>query len=85
MLVRDVYERIGIGAAPKNMANKPLLSVMLEKLGRLPSEDESFFYEGMKITPKSITDGKPLEVVLQILDDEETDDATSENEKEASV
>ena len=84
MLVRDVYERIGIGEAPKNMANKPLLSVMLEKLGRLPSEDESFFYEGMKITPKSITDGKPLEVVLQILD-EETDDAASENEKEASV
>ena len=85
MLIKDVYERIGIGAAPKNIANKPLLSVMLERLGRLPSEDESFFYEGMKITPKSITDGKPLEVVLQILDDEETESGNTSTEKEVSI
>ena len=71
MLVRDVYERIGIGVAPKHIAGKPLLSIMLEKLGRLPKEDEEFLYEGMVISPKNVVDGKPTEVLVHILDDEE--------------
>ena len=71
MLVRDAYERMGIGAAPKHIAGKPLLSIMLEKLGRLPREDEEFLYEGMLISPKTIVDGKPTEVLVHILDDEE--------------
>jgi CBS domain containing-hemolysin-like protein len=71
MLVCDVYERMGIGIAPKQIANKPLLSVMLEKLGRLPEEDEAFFYEGMEITPKTIVNGKPAEVVVHVLDEED--------------
>ena len=49
MLVDDIYERMGIGKAPKNVAQKPLLSVMLEKIGRLPEEGETFFYEGIQI------------------------------------
>jgi CBS domain containing-hemolysin-like protein len=71
MLIEDVYERMGIGKAPKQIAHKPLLSVMLERLGRLPSEDEVFFYEGMKITPKSFEGGKPSEVVVQLIDGDE--------------
>ena len=71
MLIRDVYDRMGIGSAPKQIAHKPLLSAMLEKLGRLPGEDESLFFEGMKITPKSIEGGKPSEVVVQLLDEDE--------------
>ena len=62
---------MGIGVAPKHIAGKPLLSIMLEKLGRLPKEDEEFLYEGMIIAPKTIVDGKPTEVLVHILDDEE--------------
>ena len=71
MLVRDAYERMGVGVAPKHIAGKPLLSIMLEKLGRLPKEDEEFLYEGMIIAPKTMVDGKPTEVLVHILDDEE--------------
>ena len=71
MLVRDAYERMGIDSAPKHIAGKPLLSIMLEKLGRLPKEDEEFLYEGMIIAPKTIVDGKPTEVLVHILDDDE--------------
>ena len=81
MLIKDVYERMGIGEAPKHMAQKPLLSVMLERLGRLPAEDEVFFYEGMKITPKSVTGGKPLEVVLQLLDGDEAESEAASAEE----
>lgn len=73
MLIEDVYERMGIGKAPRQIAQKPLLSVMLEKIGRLPDEDEDFFYEGMKITPKTVVSGKPTEVCIQILDDDATE------------
>ena len=71
MLIADIYERAGLGNAPKQIAHKPLLSVMLEKLGRLPSEGEIFFYEGMEITPKTIANGKTTEVLLHILDEED--------------
>ena len=60
MLISNIYERMGIGNAPKNIAQKPLLSVMLEKLGRLPAED-----------PKTVVNGKPTEVVLHILDEDD--------------
>ena len=71
MLIGDVYERMGIGKAPKLIAQKPLLSVMLEKIGRLPGEDEVFSYEGMKVTPKTFLDGKPTEVMIQLMDEDE--------------
>lgn len=71
MLIADVYERAGLGIAPKQIAHKPLLSVMLEKLGRLPNEGEIFFYEGMEITPKTVANGRTTEVILHILDEED--------------
>lgn len=74
MIVGEIYERMGIGKAPKSVAQKPLLSVMLEKIGRLPTEDEAFYYEGMRITPKTVTNGKPNEVMVQILDEEELEE-----------
>ena len=71
MLVSVAYERMGIGVPPKRIANKPLLSIMLEKLGRLPKEDEEFLYEGMLIVPKTVVGDKPTEVFVHILDEEE--------------
>ena len=86
MLVRDAYERMGIGEAPKRIANKPLLSMMLEKLGRLPTDGEEFLYEGMLIAPQSIVDGKPTEVLIQILDEEDiTEYLAEKNGKEVTV
>ena len=71
MSVSEAYERMGIGEAPKQFAHKPLLSVMLEKLGHLPAEDEEFIFEGMKITPKTVTGGKPVEILVQLTDEDE--------------
>jgi CBS domain containing-hemolysin-like protein len=82
MLIGDVYERMGIGKAPKLIAHKPLLSVMLEKIGRLPGEDEVFFYEGMKITPKTLSDGKPIEVTIQLMDEDEEGGTPAANREE---
>ena len=86
MLIGEIYKRMGIGRPPKNTAQKPLLSVILERMGRLPNEDEEFVFEEMKIVPKQITDGKPVTVTVQLVSEEEADGALKSDEKgEVSV
>jgi len=73
MVVGEIYDRMGIGKAARGIANKPLLSLVLETLGRIPREDEDpFLYENLEITPKTVDNGRLTEVVIHILDDEET-------------
>ena len=72
MLVSTVYERMGIGRAPRNIASKPLLSFLLETLGHLPEEDESFVYnDNMEFTAKTLVDGRITEVLIHILDEDD--------------
>ena len=72
MVIGEIYERMGIGRAAKGIANKPLLSLVLETLGRMPSEDDApFLYENLEITPKTVENGRLTEVIIHILDDEE--------------
>ena len=71
MLVLEVYDRMGLGRAPRAIANKPLLSFMLEQLGHLPEKEESFVYDNLEITAETIVDGKVTEVVIHILDEED--------------
>ena len=86
MLIGEIYKRMGIGRPPKNTAQKPLLSVILERMGRLPNEDEEFVFEEMKIVPKQITDGKPVTVTVQLVSEEEADGPLKSDEKgEVSV
>ena len=72
MIMGEVYDRMGIGKAPRGIANKPLLSLVLETLGRIPEEDEEpFLYENLEITPKTVENGRLTEVVIHILDEED--------------
>ena len=71
MLVSSVYERIGIGRAPKSIASKPLLSFILENLGHLLAEDESFIYENLEISAKTVVEGCVTEVIIHVLDEED--------------
>ena len=71
MLVANAYDRMGLGAAPRNIASKPLLSFILEVEGRLPEEDESFIYENLEVTAKTVVDGRVTEVIIHILDEDD--------------
>ena len=72
MVVGEVYDRMGLGKASRGIATKPLLSLILETLGRIPGEDdESFLYENLEITPKTVESGRLTEVIVHILDEEE--------------
>ena len=71
MLVSTAYERMGLGKAPRSIASKPLLSFILETIGHLLGEEESFIYENLEITAKTVTNGRVTEVIVHILDEED--------------
>jgi CBS domain containing-hemolysin-like protein len=72
MVIGEIYERMGLSRASRGIANKPLLSLILETLGRIPAEDEEpFLYENLEITPKTVENGRLTEVIIHILDDED--------------
>ena len=72
MVIGEMYERMGIDKAARGIANKPLLTLILETLGRIPAEDdEPFLYENLEITPKTVENGRLTEAIIHILDDEE--------------
>jgi CBS domain containing-hemolysin-like protein len=70
MLVGTVYERAGMGKAPRGLNSKPLITLVLEALGRMPEQEESFLYDHLEITVDTVEDGRPTFVVIHFLDDE---------------
>jgi len=71
MLVGTVYERAGMGKAPRGLVSKPLITLVLEALGRMPEAEESFLYDHLEITVDAVEDGRPTFVEVHFLDDEE--------------
>ena len=84
MLVGEAYERMGLGKAPRGVASKPLLSLILETLGRIPDEDESFLLGNLEVSVKTVANGRVTEVLVHILD-EETLVAPAVNAREEEV
>ena len=82
MLVSAAYERMGIGKAPRNIAAKPLLSFILETLGHLPAEGESFIYNDMTFTAETVVGGRVTEVLIHILDEDDIAELEAANAEE---
>jgi CBS domain containing-hemolysin-like protein len=70
MLVGEAFERMGIESAPKRIASKPLLSFILETLGHLPEEDETFVYENLEFTAETVENSRITEVIIHIIEEE---------------
>lgn len=86
MLMGEAYERMGLAKASRTIAPKPILSFMLEMLGHLPTEDESFLYGDLEFTSKTVENGRVTEVIVHILDEEDLAEraaAAEEQEVEA--
>ena len=82
MLVSAAYERMGLGQAPRKIASKPLLSFILETLGHLPEEEESFVYDNMEFKAETVVDGRITEVIIHILDEEDLAELKAEESGE---
>lgn len=71
MLMGEAYERMGLTPPSRTIASKPILSFMLEMLGHLPKEEESFLYGDMEFVSKTVENGRVTEVIVHILDEED--------------
>jgi len=71
MSVGEAYERMGLDNVSENVAGKPIISFILEILGHFPEEDESFVYNDLEFTAKSVEKNSIAEVIIHILDDED--------------
>lgn len=79
VLVGNAYERMGLDKAPRAVASKPILSFMLETMGHLPEENESFVYDNLEFKAETVENGCVNEVIIHILDEEDL--ALLESEK----
>lgn len=72
MLVGELYARMGLSAAPRALATKPLLSLMIEILGHLPEEEEAFVFDTrMEVTVDTVENGTPTKAVIHIMDEDD--------------
>ncbi len=72
MLVGNTYERMGLDEkAPRGVASRPWLSVILENLGHLPEEDESFLYGDKEITAREFDGTTVTHVEIHVLDEDD--------------
>jgi len=82
MLVSSVYERMGLEKAPRNVASKPLISLILENLGHLPEEEESFIYDNLGNTAIHYCFCRNFKVIVHILDEEDVKELEAASERE---
>ncbi len=83
MLVGNTYERMGLDEkAPRGVVSRPWLSVILENLGHLPEEDESFLYGDKEITAREFDGTTVTHVEIHVLDEEDLAALAAESEKE---
>ena len=78
MPIGQAYERMGLEKVPHDLAGKPIISFMLEALGHFPQEDETFIYNNLEFTAKSVEKNSVAQVVIHILDDESVQNPAAE-------
>ena len=85
MLMGNAFERIGEGNIPKHLISKPIISFILETLGHIPSEDESFVYENFEVTAKTVENGTVTEVIIHLLDEDDLLELKQQEESEGGA
>ena len=73
MTVGEAFSRIGLPAPAPSVAQKPLISFILDTLGRMPEEEERFDFQDVEIIADEVKDGRLTQVVIHIPDDKEDD------------
>jgi CBS domain containing-hemolysin-like protein len=74
MTVGEAFGRIGLPAPASTIAPKPLISFILDTLGRMPEEEESFDFEDVEIIADEVKDGRLTQVVIHIPDEKEDEE-----------
>ncbi len=71
MTVGEACERMGTRCPRRQVANRPLISLLLEKFGHMPEEEESFVYYNMEITVKKVENNRAESVIIHLLSEKD--------------
>ena len=88
MTLGEACERMGTRCPRRQMANRPLITLLLSQFGRMPAEEESFVYYNMEITVKKVENNRAESVVIHLLSEKDrfkASEATSLEKAEEAV
>ncbi len=68
LMMGDVLGKIGIPCPDSRTATRPVLSWMVERLGKLPDENTVLFCSGIEITPETFDGDRVTKVVFRLTD-----------------
>lgn len=71
LLLSEICERIGTPCPEPKSASRPLLSILLERLGHIPQEEDSLMLGNLQITVETVEESRVLSVTIHLLSPEE--------------
>ena len=71
MTLGEACERMGTRCPRRQLANRPIISLLLEKFGHMPEEDESFVYFNMEFTVKKVENNRAESVIIHLLSEKD--------------
>lgn len=74
MTLGEIGRRLGLPPFEPQLVDRPLLSLLLEKFGRIPKEEDSFVFRNLEITVEHTENGHVDTVVLRLLTEEDLEE-----------
>lgn len=85
MTLGEACERMGTRCPRRQLANRPLISLLLERFGHMPQEEESFVYFNMEITVKKVENNRAESVIIHLLSEKDRIKPAEESAQTALV
>lgn len=81
LLLSDICEKIGVPCPEPRNASRPLLSIILERLGHIPQEEDQLTLGDLRITVETIEESRVASVTVHLLSPEELAAEAADSEK----
>ena len=81
LLLSEICEKIGIPCPEPKSASRPLLSIILERLGHMPQEEDQLTLGNLQITVETIEESRVSSVTIHLLSPEELAAEAAESEE----
>ncbi|MBO6053120.1 MAG: CBS domain-containing protein, partial [Clostridia bacterium] len=80
----EICARLGVACPAGLVPDRPLLSLLLEKFGRIPEEEEEFREGCLAFTVEQVENGRVITADIHLLSDEELAELEAAEEAEAA-
>ena len=81
----EIYKRLGVNLRRSADYDRPLLSIVVEHFGRIPKEEEVFYYRNMEITVDTVENNFVKAVVIRLLSPAEIAELSGKDNVPAQV